>query len=527
MKNNIKNIFSIIILIVFITVLFNVNVYAIEGENEPSISIQDPIELLEEEGEYGVNPFKLSRKVEFEIDLNNIPDSEKENVNVTIENENIAKITEINLCNYEDGMGFGMINATTNLIGLGDTTITATINYKGKIYTDSYSFTVVQCDEDVSFSIPNFNPSRGETIIVPININCINSFSACNFDISYDSSLLEYKPYYSGNEVSYSENYGQILSNLENKLVAINSATAGLINVGYTSTSSLAGKNGEFLKLRFKVKDDANYNISAIGIRTTTLKDENGNNLNAYEEVGFVKILSSITMNNNAVEMKVGNENKLYIISSGAVFDKVEWTSSNTNVVSVNPKDIDSRRATISAVSAGTATITATVGGVSATCSVTVTEPEEEYSISINNPAWTFLPVSQHRTISAVFNPTTSSEGKTITWSSSNTNVATVSSRGEVTAKAEGTAVITASDGNKSATYTLTVSGLLGDIDKDKSITSYDAYRALVLSANQNNGGSVNANEVVVLDVERNGSMSANDSYLILKHSVGLISSFN
>lgn len=530
MKRNIRNIFSIILLIVFMTVLFRINVYAIDDENEPSISITDPIELYQEQYGGGT-PFKLNRKVEFSIILENIPNSEKENVNITIENENIAKITDIDLCNWEGGFGGGEIRATTNLIGIGNTTITATINYKGKTYTDNYSFTVVQVDDDVYFSIPNRNPSKGESIIIPVDMNCINSFSAGNFVITYDSSVLEYEPYLDSNgNVVYSKNYGETLfeENEEGQLeriahIAINSSTPGTIKIAYMSENSVAGKTGGFLKLRFKVKDDAGYTISTISISATTLKDENGNDLNAFYEDGFIKILSGITMNNNAVEMKVGNENKLYIISSGLVFDKVEWTSSNTNVVSVAPKDIDSRRATINAVSVGTATITATVGGVSATCSVTVTETEEEYSISITNPAWTLLPVSQIRTLSAVFNPTTASENKTITWTSSNTNVATInSSTGEITAKAEGTTTITASDENKSATYTLTVSGMLGDIDNDKIITSYDAYRALVLDTNIRTGASVNENEIVILDFNKDGEIIARDAFLILEYSVGL-----
>ena len=394
-----------------------------------------------------------------------------------------------------------------------------------------YSIISYAANTDVSFSVKSMNAKRGDQITTVVNMNCTTSFSAGNFVLNYDSAVLEYVPYKDeDNEIDYNQNCGSTILNSSGipiGTVVINSDTAGTLKVGYMSTKSVAGKNGEFLKFKFNVKNNVTYGNSNITMTATTLKDSNGTNLNPVFTNGVVSILSGITMNKNSVEMIVGDEDSLSVTSSnGTIFENVTWTSNNTGVVSVAPKT-DTKEAKITAVSAGTATITATVGGVSATCSVTVTEPEEEYSISITTPAWTFLPVSQHRTISAVFNPKTSSEGKTITWSSSNTNVATISSRGEITAKSEGTTVITASDGNKSATYTLTVSGLLGDIDKDKSITSYDAYRALVLSANQNNGGSVNANEVVVLDVERNGSMSANDAYLILKHSVGLISSFN
>ena len=232
-------------------------------------------------------------------------------------------------------------------------------------------------------------------------------------------------------------------------------------------------------------------------------------------------------MNNTTMEMSINDQNQLSVSSStGTIIDSVTWTSSNNSVASV-VANTDSKTATVTANSAGSATITASVGGVSATCVVNVAEPEEVYSISITNPLWTFLPATQRRTLSATFNPTTSGNGKTITWSSANTSVATINpSTGEITAVSTGTSVITATDGTKSNTYTLTVSKTLGDVDEDSRITSYDAYRALVLYGNQASGGTVDENEVVVLDVERNGNMSSNDAYLILKHSVGIISNF-
>ena len=385
---------------------------------------------------------------------------------------------------------------------------------------------------DVSFSIESMNAQKGETYTVKVNMDCTTNFSASNLVLTYDSNVLEYVPYYDeDNEVDYNQNCGQTILNasgIPNATVLINSDTAGTIKIGYMSTKSVAGKSGEFLKFKFKVKTNAASGNSTISLTTTTLKNENGTNLNAQYNNGTISILSAIAMNNSTLQMTVGDESQLSISSSnGTIFDNVTWTSSNTSVATVTA-NTDTKTAKVTANSAGSSTITATVGGVSTTCVVTVTEPEEVYTISITNPSWTFLPVSQKRSLSATFDPSTSSDGKTITWSSSNTNVATInSSTGEITAIAKGTTTITATDGNKSATYTLNVNKTLGDIDEDSKITAYDAYRALVLSADQNSGETVNEDEVVILDVEKNGNMSSNDAYLILKHSVGLITNFN
>ena len=392
--------------------------------------------------------------------------------------------------------------------------------------TQSYAET-----NDVSFSVKKMNIQRGETITEVVDMNCTTNFSAANFVLTYDSNVLEYVPYYDeDNEVDYNQNCGQTILNssgIPNATVLINSDTVGTIKVGYMSTKSVAGKSGEFLKFKFKVKDNAEYGNSNITINATTLKDENGTNLNAQYSNGIVSILSAITMSTSNLEMLVGEQNHISVeATNGSIFDSITWTSSDSNIVNIT-SNTGTKEIYFTAVSAGSATITASVGGVSATCTVIVTEPEEEYTISITNPSWTFLPATQKRTLSASFNPVSFGTGKTITWSSSNTNVATVnSSTGEITAVANGTTTITATDGNKNNTYTLTVNKTLGDIDEDSKITSYDAYKALVLYANQTLEETVNENEVVILDVERDGNMSSNDAYLILKYSVGLISNF-
>ncbi len=131
----------------------------------------------------------------------------------------------------------------------------------------------------------------------------------------------------------------------------------------------------------------------------------------------------------------------------------VTWSSSNTSVATVNALS-----GKISAQAAGTATIYATAAdgsGVRGTCSVTVSPATVAVeSVTLDATSKTVY-VNDTFDLRATVMPADATN-KTVSWSSSSTAVASVSN-GRVTAKAKGTAVITATAGGKSATCTVTV----------------------------------------------------------------------
>ena len=123
---------------------------------------------------------------------------------------------------------------------------------------------------------------------------------------------------------------------------------------------------------------------------------------------------------------------------------KPSWSSSNSSVASVNSKG------KITAKKKGTAVITCKVGSQKATCRVEVRNP----SIKLNKTNVT-LYTSGSKTAS--LSASVQGESSKVVWKSSNTSVATVTSKGKVTAKRAGVATISAKANGVTAKCKVTV----------------------------------------------------------------------
>ncbi len=138
--------------------------------------------------------------------------------------------------------------------------------------------------------------------------------------------------------------------------------------------------------------------------------------------------------------------------TSNEIRNQVTWSSTNTAVAKVSHGGL------VTAVAAGTATITAAQGSISGGTILTVT-PLTLSSISVTHPNQS-LPagVTQQFRATGIYSEGTISDITTeVTWSSSNPSVATVNSSGLVTAVAAGTATITATFGGISGNTVLKV----------------------------------------------------------------------
>ena len=167
--------------------------------------------------------------------------------------------------------------------------------------------------------------------------------------------------------------------------------------------------------------------------------------------------LNSVTLNSATLELMEESSADLTYTTDpeNYVSSEIKWESSNSEIALVE-------NGKVVAVKSGECTITLTIDGKTATCSVTVKPKEtkpvkvEPNGVSLSKNSASIY-IGDSLTLKATVAPN-EAENKSVTWTSSDSNVATVYN-GTVTGKASGTATITATTVNgKTATCKVTVS---------------------------------------------------------------------
>lgn len=194
--------------------------------------------------------------------------------------------------------------------------------------------------------------------------------------------------------------------------------------------------------------------VTAVAKGTATITasiEVEGQKKSAACEVTVSEATGTTALSKSSLTLSLKDSETLSVTNapSGA---SVTWKSSKTTVASVDSNG------KITAVAAGTATITASVNGTELKCEVTVKSP------SLNKGS---LSIGVKKTSTLSVNDLAS--GATVSWSSSKTTVATVSSSGTVTGKASGKATITATityadKSTRSLTCSVTVTSGTDDI---------------------------------------------------------------
>ncbi|MDD2297586.1 MAG: endonuclease [Sphaerochaetaceae bacterium] len=168
-----------------------------------------------------------------------------------------------------------------------------------------------------------------------------------------------------------------------------------------------------------------------------------------------------IVLEHSALTLNEGQSTKINV-TNNPNSESITWSSDNTSVA-----DVDSQ-GNVSAKTVGTATITAQGTETSATCVVTVIDPNAIVPITslTVSPTTKSLQVGEEINIVPTIVPTNATN-KVLNWTSSNTGVGVVSSNGHVIGVGEGTTTITASatdSSGLSATCSVTVTPLTSGV---------------------------------------------------------------
>lgn len=188
----------------------------------------------------------------------------------------------------------------------------------------------------------------------------------------------------------------------------------------------------------------------AIAIAATLLAscEENQETTIPVSEIKITPSSLQLTLTDNPVRLEAE------IYPEDATDKTLSWSSSDETIATVTD-------GLVTPISLGCVTITATSGEVQAECEVTVVEPEpiEVTEIVLSPVSLEIKAGSEPVTLEATIYPEDATD-KTITWSSSDENIVTVS-EGQVTPLSMGNATITAASGDVTATCEVTVTPML------------------------------------------------------------------
>ena len=345
-------------------------------------------------------------------------------------------------------------------------------NYKmydlngSSVTTTANGSNITITDEPVispTISVANKTVTVGDTFSVPVLISDSESVYDGNFTLQYDSDLLTVNSY----------SYGSVV-NSHNKNCNLDYQSSGnLIRFTFNGTSALSS-DGTLVTFNFTAKSEG---TAALKFTEYKMYDENGNSIDTTVSNGTVKVEPQpIPPTKELVSVKISSNPTKTLYYIGDSFNasglnlKLSYSDGSTETITSGFTISD-----FSSTSSGTKTVTVSYEGFTDTFTVTVETP----SITFSSNSMTLV-VGDTSTITAITTPS----GQSVTWTSSNTSVATVSN-GMITAKASGSTTITAKFTYNGNTYSKTCSLT---IEPNANIITgqcgSDAYYTINLNAN-------------------------------------------
>lgn len=288
--------------------------------------------------------------------------------------------------------------------------------------------------------------NRGDevTVNVKLNTNSVQKLSVLQLSVHFDPEVFE----------AVGTPQMVMPKNGGTGLVGI-SKEKSTLNISYTvdvaNPDAQIDYDGVVYTAKLKVKDNAKAGSTTLAFDTSDSEamyysDQTVADVTLTgKDLGVVSPLKSISFNGVADEatINLGATETLTVVYNpeDTTDDKtVTWNSTNTDAVTVD-------NGVVTAVGEGSSTVTATVGEKVATINYTVRIPLE--SITINGDET--LSKNEEKTLTVTYNPTNTTDNKTVDWESSNLEIVSIDSTGKITGKKGGTAKITATVGNVKA----------------------------------------------------------------------------
>ncbi|WP_177309642.1 Ig-like domain-containing protein [Faecalispora sporosphaeroides] len=212
---------------------------------------------------------------------------------------------------------------------------------------------------------------------------------------------------------------------------------------------------------------DAAGKVTGVKIGSATITAQVGTHT-ARCTINVVALIHNIALDKTELTLNRGTTGQLIVgIDPPDTTENktVTWSSSDPTVATVDASG------KVTAVQIGSATITATVGTHACSCNINVVALIK--SIALDQSAL-IVDRGTSNLIAVLYDPADTTEDKTVAWSSSDPDVATVDSTGKVTGVKIGTATITAKVGTHTASCSVTVVALIHSITLDKTELTLD-----------------------------------------------------
>lgn len=216
----------------------------------------------------------------------------------------------------------------------------------------------------------------------------------------------------------------------------------------------------------------SNGTVTAKDVGTATITAETVNGKKASIKVTVPEVKAeTLTLNKNITTLEKGETETLIaqiMPENTTDATNVVWSVDNEDIITID------ENGTITAVAPGTGIVTAKLGDLEATCTVTVTSTLKSIVLNKNNIELETGEKSEALVVT--LNPSDATVNVTdVKWESLNTSVATIDENGVVTAVAPGTAIVRATLAGKSADCTINVKVTLTgvEISGEETISIY------------------------------------------------------